>query len=79
MRKTIDDVFAMCDSRYALVSAIARKARWMADEAEKKKLSLSDKPVNLVIKCLMEGSASVCEKDENEVDVVFDEDLGLLD
>lgn len=71
--KTIDDIFAMCDSRYALVNAIAKRARQMSDDAVAKKISLPDKPVNIIIRYLMEEKAHVEQVDENDVKIIIDE------
>ena len=58
-RRTIDDIFEMCDSRYSLVNAISKKAREIADEAESNHDVLYRKPVNMVIDRLLDGRATI--------------------
>ncbi|MDR1002367.1 MAG: DNA-directed RNA polymerase subunit omega [Oscillospiraceae bacterium] len=79
MRKTIDDLLAMCDSRYVLVDAISRKARKIADEAEIRGLSLTDKPVNIVLNSLFDGNAEIKNKGEDEMEIVFADGFNIFD
>ena len=58
-KRTIDDIFEMCDSRYSLVNAISKKAREIADEAENNHDVLYRKPVNMVIDRLLDGRATI--------------------
>ncbi len=73
MKKTIDEIFAEADSRYALVDAIAKKAREIADSAELNNVSLDEKPVNMVLRYLSEGKAHVDNISETEVKIIIDE------
>lgn len=73
MKKTIDEIFASADSRYALVGAIAKKAREIADSAELNNVSLNEKPVNMVLRYLEEDKAHVENISETEVKVIIDE------
>ncbi len=73
MKKTIDEIFAEADSRYALVDAIAKKAREIADSAELNNVSLDEKPVNMVLRYLAEGKAHVENISETEVKIIIDE------
>ncbi|MBQ4396571.1 MAG: DNA-directed RNA polymerase subunit omega [Clostridia bacterium] len=59
IRRTIDDVFEMSESRYSLVNAISRKAREIADKAESNNDVLYRKPVNMVIDRLLDGRATI--------------------
>ncbi len=76
--KTIDDIFAAADSRYALVDAIAKKAREIADSAELNHVSLNEKPVNMVLRYLFEGKAHVENVSETEVKIIIDEKNATL-
>lgn len=76
--KTIDEIFGEVDSRYALVDAIAKKAREIADSAELNHVSLNEKPVNMVLRYLAESKAHVENISETEVKVVIDEKNELL-
>ena len=77
-KKTIDDVFAAAESRYALVDAIAKKAREISDNAELNKRPLNEKPVNLVLRLLLEDKAHLINKSETEIEIIFDEKSELL-
>jgi len=56
---TIDDIFNMCESHYALVALVAEKAREISDEAEKRKEPLTEKPVNIVLGNLYSGRSTI--------------------
>ncbi len=73
MKKTIDEIFSEADSRYALVEAIAKKAREIADSAELNNISLDEKPVNMVLRYLSEGKAHIENISETEVKIIIDE------
>lgn len=77
-KKTIDDVFAEADSRYALVDAIAKKAREISDNAELNNIPLDEKPVNLVLRLLLEDKAHITNLSETEIEITFDEKSELL-
>lgn len=74
INRTIDDIFAMSDSRYSLVNAISRKAREIADEAETNNDVLYRKPVNMVIDRLLDGRATIEHVEEVEADDLFADD-----
>lgn len=74
INRTIDDIFAMSDSRYSLVNAISRKAREIADEAETNNDVLYRKPVNMVIDRLLDGRATIEHIEEVEADDLFVDD-----
>lgn len=74
INRTIDDIFAMSDSRYSLVNAISRKAREIADEAENNNDVLYRKPVNMVIDRLLDGRATIEHIEEVEADDLFADD-----
>ena len=74
LNRTIDDIFAMSDSRYSLVNAISRKAREIADEAETNNDVLYRKPVNMVIDRLLDGRATIEHIEEVEADDLFADD-----
>ena len=52
------------DSRYLLVNVVARRARQISIEAEKRHEPLADKPVTLAIKEVADGSLTATIKDE---------------
>ncbi len=58
-KKNIDEVFAMCDNRYALVNIVASRARDLAEEADKRHDTLLEKPVNIVLGNLMTGKSTI--------------------
>jgi DNA-directed RNA polymerase omega subunit len=57
IKKTVDDLFKEVDSRYALVNAVARRAREISAADEIRKEVSEEKPVIHVLNELMEGSA----------------------
>ena len=52
------------DSRYLLVNVVARRARQISIEAEKRHEPLADKPVTLAIKEVADGALTATIKDE---------------
>lgn len=58
-KKNIDEVFAMCDNRYALVNTVATRAREIAEDADKRHEPLLEKPVNIVLGNLMSGKSTI--------------------
>lgn len=69
-KKTIDDVFGMCDSRYELVNLIAARAREIAEDPNRRDKPI--KPVNYVLNNLMTGRAVICQ--QNSAAVVYSDD-----
>lgn len=51
-------------SYYSLVVAIARRAREISEEAEKDKVIITEKPVQLAIDELVEGKIQIVEPDD---------------
>ena len=51
-------------SYYSLVVAIARRAREIAEEAERDKVIITEKPVQLAIDELVEGKIQIVEPDD---------------
>lgn len=80
---TIDEIFTMCESHYALVNLVAEKAREISEEAEKRKEPLLEKPVNIVLGNLRSGRSTIVSPTGSTNlfrDVDFDIDLsGALD
>ena len=81
--KSIDEVFKMCDSRYTLVTIVAKRAREIAEEAAKREKQLTEKPVNIVLDNLRSGKstiakpgspASLYRDSDFEVSIMSDED-----
>ena len=58
-KKNIDEVFAMCDNRYALVNTVATRAREIAEDADRRHEPLLEKPVNIVLGNLMTGKSTI--------------------
>ena len=52
------------DSRYLLVNVVARRARQISIEAEKRHETLPDKPVTLAIREVADGELTAAVKDE---------------
>lgn len=82
-KKNIDEVFAMCDNRYALVNTVATRAREISEEADRRHEPLLEKPVNIVLGNLMtgkstivrpSGSASIYRDNDFEVSVSIGEE-----
>lgn len=57
--KSIDEVFEMAESRYALVGIVSRRARELAEEAGKRGEPLLEKPVNIVLNNLKSGRSTI--------------------
>lgn len=53
-------------SRYSLVIAIAKRARQIAEEAEKNQKSLDEKPVQLAVEEYNDHKFTMIEQDYNE-------------
>ncbi|MCL2107262.1 MAG: DNA-directed RNA polymerase subunit omega [Oscillospiraceae bacterium] len=51
-------------SRYSLVTAVAKRARELVDEAESDRRGLGGKPVTLAINDLLDGRFAIIEPDE---------------
>lgn len=51
-------------SRYSLVTATAKRARAIADDAEEKKIIMTEKPVSLAIEDIMKGDYVIVEPEE---------------
>ncbi|MBQ6570096.1 MAG: DNA-directed RNA polymerase subunit omega [Clostridia bacterium] len=49
MAKKMDELFGEVDSRYALVVAVAKRAREISEKADEDKVLLSEKPVVMAI------------------------------
>lgn len=67
-KKTVDELFTEVDSRYALVNAVAHKAREIADDKDRG--AGIEKPVVYVLDELKSGEAKIVhvqntEKEEN--------------
>lgn len=83
VKKNIDEVFAMCDNRYALVNTVATRAREIAEDADKRHEPLLEKPVNIVLGNLMSGKSTIVHggaatniyrDDDFEVSISVDEE-----
>ncbi|MCR5485886.1 MAG: DNA-directed RNA polymerase subunit omega [Clostridiales bacterium] len=51
-------------SRYSLVTATAKRAREIAEEAEEKKVIMTEKPVTVAINEILDGKYVIVEPEE---------------
>jgi len=51
-------------SRYSLVTATAKMAREIAEEAEEKKIIMTEKPVTLAVNEIINGKYTIIEPEE---------------
>ncbi len=51
-------------SRYSLVTATAKRARIIAEEAEEKKIIMTEKPVTLAVNEIINGKYTIIEPEE---------------
>ncbi len=65
-RPSVDDMLAGKTSRYALVIAVAKRAREIAGEAEAKQEILLEKPVNIAIRDFVNHKYIINEPDRND-------------
>ena len=61
MQRTIDDILALCDNRYALVNAVSSKARTLSEDAEDKGYLLQKKAVVEVLDNLKSGRYTIAK------------------
>ncbi|HIZ19829.1 MAG TPA: DNA-directed RNA polymerase subunit omega [Firmicutes bacterium] len=54
------------NSRYAVVIAVAKRARQIADEAEEKNIIITEKPVSLAINDFRSGEYKILPVEEEE-------------
>ncbi len=59
MKYSIDEIYDMCESRYALVNLVAERAREISEDALRRKEPLLEKPVNIVIGNLKSGRSAI--------------------
>ena len=52
------------NSRYAVVLAVAKRARQIAADAEAKNIIITEKPVSLAIKDFSDGEYKIMSKDD---------------
>ena len=57
----VKDMLDAKASRYALVIAVAKRAREITDEVNDKGIILEDKPVNIAIKEFIDGKFDIIE------------------
>ncbi len=60
----ISELLEKIDSRYLLVNVVARRARQISIEADKRHEQLTDKPVTLAIKEVANGELTASIKEE---------------
>jgi DNA-directed RNA polymerase subunit omega len=65
-RPSVDDMLAGKTSRYALVIAVAKRAREISSEAEANEEILLEKPVNLAIRDFVNHKYIIDEPDRND-------------
>ena len=79
MAKKMDDLFNEVDSRYALVIAVAERAREISEQADEEKISLTEKPVVMAIDELCTEKTKLVDTDSivQKNNDYFDELLNL--
>ena len=65
-KPSIDDMFSGKQSRYALVIAVAKRAREISAEAEMNNEILTEKPVNIAIRDFKAHKYTILEPDCND-------------
>lgn len=60
----MSDLLKQIDSRYLLVNVVARRARQISIEADKRQEILADKPVTLAIREVANGDLTASIKEE---------------
>jgi len=60
----LKDVLKNHVSRYSLVTATAKRARILSEEAEKKREVMTEKPVSIAIDEIIRGSYVIVEPEE---------------
>ncbi len=60
----LKEVLADNVSRYSLVRATAKRAREISEEAEEKKIILTEKPVSIAIDEIVRGESKIIEPEE---------------
>lgn len=66
IRPSVDDMLSGKESRYALVMAVAKRAREIADEMDHNKEQIVEKPVNLAIKDFKGHKYAILEPERND-------------
>ena len=64
LNKDLSNVLKGHTSRYSLVTATAKRAREIAEEAEREKRIMTEKPVSLAIDEIIEGKYIIVEPEE---------------
>ncbi|MCR4615228.1 MAG: DNA-directed RNA polymerase subunit omega [Clostridiales bacterium] len=64
LNKDLSNVLKGHTSRYSLVTATAKRAREIAEEAESEKRIITEKPVSLAIDEIIEGQYIIVEPEE---------------
>lgn len=65
-KPSVDDMLAGRTSRYALVIAVAKRAREISSEAEANEEILLEKPVNIAIRDFVNHKYAINEPDRND-------------
>ena len=64
LNQDLSKVLAGNISRYSLVTATAKRAREIAEEAEENKVIITEKPVSLALEEILEGDYVIVEPEE---------------
>lgn len=64
LNKDLSNVLKGHTSRYSLVTATAKRAREIAEEAEREKRIMTEKPVSLAIDEIIDGKYIIVEPEE---------------
>lgn len=65
----IKKLLTNCNSRYSLVTATAKRARQILDDAKEKEISLDEKCVSLAIEDIADGKYVIEEPDRLKSDI----------
>ncbi len=66
IKPSVDDMLKGKESRYALVMAVSKRAREIADKMDRNKEQIVEKPVNLAIKDFKEHKYEILEPERDD-------------
>ncbi len=66
IKPSVDDMLKGRESRYALVMAVSKRAREIADKMDRNKEQIVEKPVNLAIKDFKEHKYEILEPERDD-------------
>ena len=66
IKPSVDDMLKGKESRYALVMAVSKRAREIADKMDRNKEQIVENPVNLAIKDFKEHKYEILEPERDD-------------